>query len=449
MTLLSRFWHGLRGDRSPDVPENEAVAATVNPDPAFVATQNEPSTDRFVVNRQAVLSSEMAVLGYEFAQVGDLASAEYESERDRALLTYVCSEDARRLVGDRIAFVSIGHKILFDRMVDDLAGTRTIPLIRTASLDNGNTLIRRISALKQAGVVVGLADGRAVLESHALAHAVGTAFFSIATSLLPDLLQVTHLLATQQPALILGVRGLETQEEFDACRRMNFTYFHGPFIRRREEWSPAQVNPGALRICDLLARMRKGAELGELAEQIKRDPMISYRILRFSNSAAVGATRDITSIADAALIIGREPLYRWLVLLLCVAGPSLPGHQALLESALARGRLMELLAEPDSTVSMRQVLFLTGMFSLLDVMFKVPMDSLLSQMTLPAELSDALLNRTGPCALLLQLAEACEHGDEALVIDSCAELRVNVAALNQSLAAAGAWAHESALGIQA
>lgn len=428
--------------------ENGAPAASVDPDPAFVEAAHDPSVGRFVVNRQAVLNGDMEVVGYEFAQVGDPASTGQEDERDKALLPYVCGEDGRNLVGDRIAFVSIGQKLLFDRVVDGLAGTRTILLLREVSVNNGMALVQRISELRQAGVAVGFADGRAVLDNHLLANAASAAFFSIAETLLPDLMQHSKMLATRHPALALGIRGLETQEEFDACRRMNFSYFHGPFIRRREEWSPVLVNESAMRICDLLSRMRKGAELGELAEQIRHDPMISYRILRFANSAAVGATRDITSITDATLIIGRQALYRWLVLLLCVAGPATPGHQALLESALARGRLMELLAGPETTPSSRQVLFLTGIFSLLDVMLKVPMDSLLAQMTLPPELRDALLHRSGPCFPLLRLAEACESGDQALLMPLCDTLRIDPVALNQPLAAAGAWARESALGIQ-
>lgn len=452
MNFLPRWWRRFRGERAPNTAENETRATPVDPEPVFIAPQEESSLERFVVMRQALLDRTMAVVGYEFAHAGELVSAEDELERDRALLRHVRGEDARKLVGGRIAFVSISCKLLFDRVIDDLSPTQTILLIRPAFSHQINALqgwvIDRISALKRAGVAVGLADGRAALESDALAEAISVAFFSVGELLPPDLLQASRQLSKQHPALKLGIRGLETQEEFDACCRLNFAFFNGPFIRRHEEWSQTRANPSALRICDLLGRMRKGAELEQIAEQIRLDPMISYRILRVANSAAVGATRNITSIADATLIVGREPLYRWLVLLLCVTAPASPGHQALLENALARGRLMELLAGPDSTVSLRQALFLTGMFSLLDAMLKVPMASLLSQMTLPSEVGDAISKRTGPCALALQLAEACEQCDEPLVQKLCVELHIELGTFNQTQAAAGAWARESAQGIQ-
>jgi len=452
---LLRFWHRLRGQSFARAGKNETVAAAnktdaapVSLDPVFIASQDDPSIDRFVVMRQAVLNRDMVVVGYEFAQVASLSPAEHELDRDRALLRHVCGEDARKLVGERIAFVSIGPKLLFDPMIDYLALTKTVPLIRATPSHQINAIqIDRIAMLKQAGVAVGLADGREALENAALAGVLGAVFFSIDEILPPDLLRTSRQLSKQHPDLMLGIRGLETQEEFDVCHRLRFTFFHGPFIRRREKWSRNRASPVAWRICELLSLMRKDATLEDIAEQIKLDPMISYRILRVANSAAVGGTREITSIRDAAMIIGREPLYRWLVLLLCVSAPASPGQQAVLENALARGRLMELLAGPDSTVSARQVLFLTGMFSLLDVMLKVPMSVLLSQMALPPEVDNAISHRTGPCARALQLAEACEASDETLVRDLCAGFGIDLGAFNQMLAAAGAWARESAQGV--
>lgn len=448
MNFLSRIWRRVRGMPAAVGDGGEVAQAPVDPDPVFVASDNEHPEMRFVVMRQAVLDRDMAVTGYEFAQVGNLVPAEDELERDRALLRHVRSGAGRALVGDRIAFVSISRKLLFDRLVDDLAGTKTIALIRPASLLDFNALhVERIVALKRAGVAVGIVDGHAALEIDALAGAVAVAFFSVAEVLPPDLLQISRRLSREHPGLKLGIRGLETQEEYDACSRLNFVYFHGPFIRRREEWSRNSASPGALRICQLLGSLRKGAELSEVAEQIKLDPMIAYRILRLANSAAVGATRDITSITDAALIVGREPLYRWLALLLCVTGPAMPGRQALLEHALSRGRLMELLAGKD--IALRQAMFLAGMFSLLDVMLKVPMESLLSQLSLPQEVVDAITRREGPCAPALQLAEACEHSDAARVMELCGSLGIELAAFNRLHAEAGAWAREAASGADA
>jgi EAL and modified HD-GYP domain-containing signal transduction protein len=424
------------------------AAAPVDPAPVFANTAGAAQSERFVVTRQAVLNRDMAVVGYEFAQTGLLDSAESELERDRALLLHATGADARALVAERVAFVTIGHQLLLDRQVDALAGSGIFPLLRPAAAIN-SLHIERIIALRKAGVPTALASGQAALDNEALAAAAGAAFFSVAEFLPPDLLRISRQLSKRHPGLKLGVVGIETQDEFDACSRMHFAWFHGPFVRRRGEWSQNRADPGALRICDLLSRLRKGAELAEIAGQISLDPMLSYRILRVANSAAVGASREITSIRDATLILGRDPLYRWLVLLLCVTGPAGREQQMLLEHALARGRLMELLAAPGAAPELRQLLFLTGLFSLLDLMLRVPMPALLAQLALPPEVGAAIIGHAGPCALPLQLAEACEHGNEPVLMELCVEMRLSISRLNQMQAAAGAWARASAQGLQA
>lgn len=442
--LRSRSMSGMSAHPSTVAALVSSAAPVVDPDPVFVETKDEPSVGRFAVMREAVLDRGMGVTGYAFSLADAASPTRYELERDKTLLQYVCGESARKLVGDRLSFVSIGQKMLAEPMVEFLALAKTTPVLRAASPAVGEDLpIERLLALKRAGVSVGVEDGRALMNSEALANAVSVAFFPVIGILPPDLLQMSRHLLGQYPELRLGIRGVETQEEFDACSRLGFSYFQGPFIRRREQWSQHQVSASALRICDLLARMRKGAELDEIAEEVRLDPMISFRILRLANSAAAAVTQPVTSIRDAMLINGRDALYRWFVMLLCSSTAESPTHQALVEIALARGRLMELLAPADANPASRQSLFLTGMLSLLDVMLKVPMPAILSQLTLPPEVSEAVANRSGPCAQLLQLAEACDQGDQPRIMALAGEINIDLDILNQATADAGAWARQS------
>lgn len=445
MWFISQLWRRL-SEGSSGGGRPQPADAPVSPHPVAVSA---PGTDRFLVMREAVLDRAMGVAGYVFSQAGDRVSPGTELEREKALLRHVRGEGARSLVGDRTLFVTTTLGLLCDPAVDALAGTGAVLLLRAASLQAyDSAAIERIRALKRKGLEVGLADGRAALESDAVAGAIGTAFFSVADFLPPDLVGISRRLSRLSPGLKLGVRALQTQDEFDACCRLNFVCLQGPFVGRRGEWSRNRANPSALLICDLLGRVRGGAELRNIAAQVKLDPMLSYRILRLANTAAIGSARNITSIEETILIVGRDPLYRWLVLLLCVAAPPSPGHVVRLENALARGRLMELLAGADTPESERQALFLTGVFSLLDLILKVPMASLLSEVKLPAEVGDAIAQRTGPWALPLQLAEACELPDAGAVAGLCEKLELEPERFNAAMGAAGVWARETVRSIQ-
>ncbi len=447
MMHLSEFWHLLHHDHSESTPVKEKEFSASGHAQASEITADRPSITEFVVMRQSVFNPKMEVIGYEFSQESEPPSAKFEFERDKQLLNYVISDHTRKLIDDRIAFIRVGSLLLNDPLIEVLAGKKIFPMIRATSFDFfDKPQIERMLALKKAGILVGLADGHGALKNAALADAITIALFSMPDFLPPDLLHISHQFSQQHPALKLGISGIENQDEFDVCCHLNFVFFQGSFIRHREEWSSTQANPGTLRICDMLSRMRRGAELEEIAELIKLDPMISYRILRVANSAAIGAAYTVISIKEAAVIIGREPLYRWLALLLCVTAPVSPGQQALLENALTRGRLMELLAQPGTSAEMKQILFLTGMFSLLDVMLKIRIDHLLSQLSLPPEVGEAIIYQYGPCARLLQLVIACEQCNKSQIRELCAELKIDIEPLNHAQAISGTWAHESAQG---
>jgi hypothetical protein len=114
-------------------------------------------------------------------------------------------------------------------------------------------------------------------------------------------------------------------------------------------------------------------------------------------------------------------LHRWLTLLLVstTAGQSAVARELALQ-ALARGRLAELVAEGSGHGRDAGPLFLTGLFSLLDALLRMPMGGVLAPMHIAPAVKEALLSRSGPYAATLALVEAQEHGDWAAVDDAAA-----------------------------
>lgn len=418
------------------------VVAELSPPPAAVSPVAGP-----VIVRQAVFNRRMQVAGYAFGAGGTAFSTEY----DHAVVDYATSAPVRELLGERSAFVEISEQMLFDPRIRSMRQPAIIPLIHFApEIDDLPLKSGLMATLRQQGVALALADGRLALQHPELAGVASVAFFSVADYSPPDLLHLARQLRRDYPLMQLGVRELKLHEEFAVCRRLGFKYFQGEFLTEREDWSQNEADPGTLGICHLLERMRQGADLVEIAELIKLDPLLSYRILRFANSAAVASGREVISVRDAVVIVGEDFLYRWVVLAMCAMAPAEPGHQALLEAALLRGRLMELLAglspsESEDAAATPDICFMTGMFSLLDVMLKIDIGNLLERIKLPAAAHDAILERRGPCVRLLQLAEACEKADQEQILSVCQLLGIDAPTLNRLHLEAAQWAHATAL----
>jgi c-di-GMP phosphodiesterase len=217
--------------------------------------------------------------------------------------------------------------------------------------------------------------------------------------------------------------------------------FHGPFVTSREDWSGNKVGPEALRVIDLLNRLRRDADTAELARILRQDAVLSYRLLRYINSAASGLRQPVTSIEQGLMIMGRQRIYRWLTLLLFGSAETSPRAAALFENALVRGRLMECVDERQPEAA-REDLFMVGLFSLLGHVLQVPMPEAIKPLHLPEAVREALLQGAGPYAALLELATACESGDQERISAASIACGLSVARVNAQHFETLVWAQQ-------
>lgn len=193
----------------------------------------------------------------------------------------------------------------------------------------------------------------------------------------------------------------------------------------------------ALQLVELVAQ---DADTRDIEELLRRDATLSYHLLRVVNSLAMGGNREITSFAQAILILGRQQLRRWLNLMLFSARAG-DQRSAMLGARVAvRARNMELLAQASGLDRADQEqAFMAGMFSLLGVLFGMPLMQVLQPLQLSRALRDAVLGQTGPLGLLLEAVALGERGDHAMLLRALAEAQVPVTEYNLALVQAHNW----------
>ncbi|AWI78740.1 MAG: regulator [Betaproteobacteria bacterium HGW-Betaproteobacteria-13] len=195
---------------------------------------------------------------------------------------------------------------------------------------------------------------------------------------------------------------------------------------------PAQeLSPGHAQIVRLLNLVRNNGEIRDIEAVLKQDVALSYKLLRYINSAGFGLMCEIQSFRHAVSILGYSNLHKWLSLLLVTASRD-PGAPAMMQTAIARGRLMEEIGAGFFDKSERDNLFITGAFSLLHVLLGTSMQALLDEMHLPASVTDALLSDEGDFAPFLRLARHCENFDGSGLIKAAAELHLSAEQINRA-----------------
>jgi EAL and modified HD-GYP domain-containing signal transduction protein len=237
----------------------------------------------------------------------------------------------------------------------------------------------------------------------------------------------------------IAVRNIAAWKHYDVCAAAGLDVYAGKLL---DAPAPAQasrgLNPSQTVILQLMNLVGKNADVRELEGVLKRDAAISYKLFRYINSVGFGLGTEITSLRHAVSMLGYNTLYRWLSLLLATA--STGAHAAaLMQTAIIRGRITELLGHYLLPKSDAENLFVAGMFSLLDRLLGITMEEVLTQIQLSEALSQALLKRAGIYGPFLALAESCERadGDSQAFADA---LFLSAEQVNAAHLAALAWA---------
>ena len=213
-------------------------------------------------------------------------------------------------------------------------------------------------------------------------------------------------------------------------------WFARPSLVETKLLAPAQAS-----IIELINHVRNQSSTDDIEQVLKKDAGLAFNLMRLINSAGFGLNREITSFRQAVMLLGLKKLFRWAALLL-TASRSGGAPSSLGQTAVVRGRLMELLALETLPPEDADQAFVVGIFSLLDVMLSMPMAKAVGLLNVPEAVSAALLRREGFLGDLLTLAEACESSDDAAFNRTAGLLHLTSQQINLAHLQALAWADQ-------
>jgi EAL and modified HD-GYP domain-containing signal transduction protein len=191
--------------------------------------------------------------------------------------------------------------------------------------------------------------------------------------------------------IALLAKKVETSSDFNRARKLGYEYFQG-FFFSKPVVSSNLVIPGSkliyLRILNEVTKPE--ADFKKIEEVIKQDISLSYKLLRFINSAYFGLFEQIHSIGHALALLGIREVKKW-VSLTALSGLAKDKPEELAVNSLIRASLCEQMASEIGLAEKSSEFFLMGLFSLIDAIMDKPMSEILSRLPLPEEIKVALL----------------------------------------------------------
>ena len=393
------------------------------------------------IGRQPIMDRNQRIIGYEllFRHHATATTAEVSDDLSagtQVMINTLSNLGTEWLLGDKLAFINIAAPMMQSDFLELLPPERVVlEILETVAFTP--ELFERGKALRAQGFKLALDDYVPGPDS--------ADWLDIADFVKLDVQDLGPARTAEMVTLLrqhkakLVAEKVETQGEFKACKNLGFDYFQWFYFARPETLAAKVLNPAHANVLQLLNQVRNNADVKDIEVAFKRDVALAFKLLRYINSVGFGLSCEIQSIRHAVAILGYQQLYRWLTLLLVTAETSDATPPALMKTAITRGRLTELLGQPFFERQDRDNLFIVGVFSLLDAMLEMPMESVLDKLLLPETIQDALLTRTGMYGPFLGLAEACEGAREDQINAIAESLSIEPDAVNKAHIEALAW----------
>jgi len=396
--------------------------------------------DQAFIGRQPIMDEKQQIIGYElfFRHSADAESAVFEDEfkaYSSVLISAIGGIDMQWLLGDKLAFINVNEDMLKSEFLELMPPKRTVlEILRTVT--PSAEIIERCQNLREQGFRIALDNPQLSVETSPLLPCADYIKIDVQTLNSAELQKVYNQLHLSTVKMI--AEKVETDAQFEDCKRIGFRLFQGFHFARPETFTSKVINASFDSVLNILNTVSQDGEIKDIEAGFKKDTALSFKLLRYINSVGFGLSCEIQSINHALTILGRKQLYRWLTLLMVTAGEN-STPPALMKTSITRGRLTELLGESYFEKHDRDNLFIVGVFSLLDAILKMPMETVLEKIQLPETVSEALLTRSGIYGPFLQLTEACEDSDNKKILEIAELLQFDATKVNECHIAALAW----------
>ena len=235
---------------------------------------------------------------------------------------------------------------------------------------------------------------------------------------------------------------VETPKSFADAKVAGFTLLQGRYLCQPTTLQ-ATVLPGRrLAYLQLVALLRQpDVGVRQIEELVKRDLSLSYRVLKCVNAAAPGFRSEVTSILQALMMIGIEPIRKWMSVW-SIAGLDTEGPSDLVSASLLRARCCEELGRQMGGRVLESEMFLLGLCSQLDVILNRPLADALRDLPLTKDIRAALLGEQNVARAVLDMVVANESGNRQAAVKKATALGLPENAVGKAYADALNWAGE-------
>ncbi len=356
----------------------------------------------FLIGRQQILDATLNTFGYEILFRGtdfDLSDKEGSTSATNQVITDTILEiGLNELVGPHLAFINFTTQNILEKTALHLPKDRVvIEVLESVQMDL--QVINNLFELSTLGYTIALDDFVLTPEWLPLLEFVDIIKLDIMANSLEETQELIENLKPYKLKLL--AEKVETHEEFQLLHAWGCELFQGYFFYKPNIVEGRRLSVGQTAALQLMATINKpDISFQEISAIISLDVGLTYKLLRYINSASLALTYKIDSLQHALTYLGLKEVKRWMNILILSAMSTKP--DSVLQTLLVRAKMCELLAIEIKQDS--ETYFLVGLMSGLDTILDQSLDTALQQLSLSDTVTNAVLHKSGPAGEALQYA---------------------------------------------
>ena len=362
------------------------------------------------VGRQPILGPNLKTIGYEVlyrnCEVDQANFVDDSMATATVLLNTYLDIGLEHVVGSHLAFLNIPQPFLLEKYCEALPKNRVVLEI-LESVEPTARVVEALTSLSRQGYTLALDD----FVFHERYHQ----FLELADIVKVEVLGKTENQLRDEVRRLRDYRvrllaeKVESQEMFTLCKELGFFYFQGYFFYRPDIIKGREIPANRIALLDLLGKIQDPhIPFRRLVEHIRNDLSLSYKVLRYVNSAYVGLPRRVDSIDHAACMVGIDRIRTWATLIIMASGKEQPIE--ILIMALVRAKMCECLGKKLGAATPEKY-FTMGLLSVLEALYQTSMETILEKLPLPDDIIEALLGGNGQMGTVLNCVKAYEQGE--------------------------------------
>ncbi|MER2527145.1 MAG: HDOD domain-containing protein [Candidatus Competibacter denitrificans] len=361
--------------------------------------------------RQPIYNRDLEIAGYElfYRQAADADSADFldaEIATSQVVLNTVGELGLEQVVGPHKAFINVARDFVVSGYLEMFASPQLVFEV-AGSLVVDQPLLEVLQQLHERGYRFVLDDYRDDEANQALLTIVDYVKIDMLVTPQDEVQRMVELL--RQRSIVLMAERIETQEVQEFCQALGFDYFQGYHFSQPKVLKFHGVRANQLSVLQLVSKLyQPDIDLEAIEALIRQDVSLSYKLLRYINSAYFNLPHRIDSIQRAIVLLGTRNVRAWATL---VSLANIDNHRSdLITIALERAKMCELLAAAMG-IKQKESGYTVGLLSVLDAMTQAPMANVLATLPLDEDINEALLRHEGPLGRILACTLAYERCD--------------------------------------